>query len=93
MSEEDLVCIQATIVNQKGLHARAAAKFVKLVGQFDAKVTVSRNGEEVLGTSIMGLMMLAAALGSEITIRACGKQRDQALEAVLDLIGRKFDEE
>lgn len=93
MNPEDMICTQATIINQKGLHARAAAKFVKLAGGFDAHITVSRNGEEVLGTSIMGLMMLAASLGSEITIRACGKERDQALQALLDLIGRKFDEE
>ncbi|NBC31230.1 MAG: HPr family phosphocarrier protein [Alphaproteobacteria bacterium] len=81
-----------TIVNQRGLHARAAAKFVKLAAGFDAKVTVSRNGMEVGGDSIMGLMVLAASQGCQITVAARGRQADEVLEALDTLVGRGFDE-
>ena len=84
---------QVTIVNQKGLHARAAAKFVKLATSFDAEVTVSKGGQEVPGSSIMGLMMLAAAPGCRIELAASGPERDAALSALADLVGRAFDEE
>jgi phosphocarrier protein len=81
------------IVNLRGLHARASAKFVKLAAQFDAEVHVARDGSKVDARSIMGLMMLAAGIGSEIEIEATGAQADEALEALCDLVARKFDEE
>jgi phosphocarrier protein HPr len=81
------------ILNSRGLHARASAKFVKCAEQFDATVTVSRDGHTVPGTSIMGLMMLAAAPGSRITISASGRQAGEALEALESLISGRFGEE
>jgi phosphocarrier protein len=82
-----------TIRNKRGLHARASAKFVTLMGEFDAKVTVSKDGTSVCGTSIMGLMMLAAAIGDQITIKGEGAQKNEALDAIEALIENKFDEE
>jgi phosphocarrier protein len=82
-----------TIRNKRGLHARASAKFVTLMGEFDAKVTVSKDGTSVCGTSIMGLMMLAAAIGDQITIKGEGPQKNEALDAIEALIENKFDEE
>lgn len=84
---------EAEIRNAKGLHARAAAKFCKTAEKFDAEVLVSRNGTEVAGTSIMGLMMLAAAQGSTIEISATGPEAAKALEALFKLVADKFDEE
>lgn len=81
------------VCNQKGLHARAAAKFVKTVAQFDAEVEVSRCGTTVGGTSIMGLMMLAAAPGCSLHISATGLDAAAAVAALADLVCRKFDEE
>ena len=78
---------------QGGLHARAAAKFVKLCATFDAQVTVSHRGTEVSGLSIMGLMMLAAAPGCAVEIRTAGLQAAEALAALVELIDRKFDED
>jgi len=83
----------AEIRNSKGLHARAAAKFCKTAGQFDADVRVSRGDTEVSGGSIMGLMMLAAATGCSIEIRASGPQAAAAVEALCTLVANKFDEE
>ncbi len=83
----------ATIINRRGLHARAAAKFVKLCANFDAQILVSHRGTEVSGLSIMGLMMLAAAPGCCIELKATGTQADAALVALVDLIDRKFDED
>jgi phosphocarrier protein len=83
---------QAVIRNQRGLHARAAAKFVKLAGQFDAEIRVSRGGQTVSGHSIMGLMMLAAGPGMDIEIEARGPAAASALEAILALIDSGFDE-
>ncbi|MGF6226148.1 phosphocarrier protein HPr [Inquilinus ginsengisoli] len=82
-----------TIRNQRGLHARAAAKFVKLVAEFDAEVWVERNGTEVGGQSIMGLMMLAAGPGTDIAIAAAGRQGAEALAALVSLVERGFDED
>jgi phosphocarrier protein HPr len=82
-----------TIRNKRGLHARASAKFVTVASQFDASLRVSKDGSEVGGTSIMGLMMLAAAPGDDIDIRASGVQAQAALEAIVALIDRKFDED
>ena len=81
------------IVNQRGLHARASAKFVKCAAQFDADLMVSRDGMDVIGTSIMGLMMLAAAKGSTISISATGPEAARALDAIVAMIEAKFDED
>ena len=81
-----------TIVNQKGLHARAAARFVKLAAQFDAAVTVTKKDSTVSGVSIMGLMMLAAAPGCQIEIRATGREAERAVEALAALVAAGFDE-
>jgi phosphocarrier protein HPr len=83
----------ATICNQRGLHARAAARFVKTAAQFDAEVLVRKNGTEVSGRSIMGLMMLAAAPGAVIELAATGRQAEAAVTALAKLIECKFDEE
>lgn len=82
-----------TIVNQRGLHARAAAKFVKLADQFTAEVTVLKGDMVVSGRSIMGLMMLAAAPGTDIELRASGADAAAALAAIAELVERKFDED
>ena len=81
------------IVNERGLHARASAKFVKLASGFDAEVTVSRDGQSVDARSIMGLMMLAAGIGSSIDISAEGPQAAEALDALSALVAARFDEE
>ena len=83
----------ATICNQRGLHARASARFVKMAAQFDADVRVRKNGTEVSGRSIMGLMMLAAAPGSVVELSASGPQAEAAIDALADLIECKFDED
>jgi phosphocarrier protein HPr len=80
------------IVNQKGLHARASAKFVQTVEKFDADVRVSRCGETVGGTSIMGLMMLAAGPGTSITVMAVGKESNEVLAALEALVNGRFGE-
>ena len=84
---------EITIINRRGLHARAAAKFVKVCALYDAQVQVSHRGTEVSGMSIMGLMMLAAAPGCVIQVAATGAQAVDALDAITDLIERKFDED
>jgi phosphocarrier protein len=81
------------IVNKKGLHARASAKFVQTVEKFDAQVTVTRGSETVGGTSIMGLMMLSAATGTEIIVEARGKQAGEAMDAIVELVTSGFGEE
>jgi phosphocarrier protein len=83
----------ATICNQRGLHARAAARFVKTAAQFDADIAVRKNGTEVSGRSIMGLMMLAAAPGAVIELSASGPQAIAAVNALADLIECKFNED
>ncbi|MCW2244792.1 phosphocarrier protein [Azospirillum fermentarium] len=82
-----------TIANQRGLHARAAAKFVKLAGTFTSEVEVRRGDTTVSGVSIMGLMMLAAGIGSTINVSASGPDAADAIAALADLVNRKFDEE
>ncbi len=84
---------QVTVENRRGLHARAAAKFVKLAGTFDADIHLTRNDLTVSGLSIMGIMMLAAGPGSEITLTATGAQAAQAIDALVALMERKFDED
>jgi phosphocarrier protein len=81
------------IINQKGLHARASAKFVHTVEKFDAQVRVSRGGETVGGTSIMGLMMLAASPGTSITVEATGRQAAEVVAALEELLATRFGEE
>ncbi|WP_374385017.1 HPr family phosphocarrier protein [Dongia sp.] len=93
MSQTDKLTARAQIANQKGLHARAAAKFVKTAGSFDADVRVAKGEMDVSGGSIMGLMMLAASIGTELEIRAHGAEARAAIDALVDLIERKFDEE
>lgn len=86
---------QVTIVNQKGLHARASAKFVTFVSRLPEglKVEVEKDGHAVTGTSIMGLMMLGAAKGSEITVHVEGEQADMALEKLVGLVVDGFGED
>ena len=86
-------CRTVEIVNKKGLHARASAKFVKLAANFDAEVRVSKDGQTVDARSIMGLMMLAAAIGSSIDIAAEGDQAEEAVDALTALVAARFDEE
>ena len=81
------------ICNKKGLHARASAKFVQTVEKFDCEVKVKRGHEVVGGTSIMGLMMLAAGPGTTITVAAAGNDAEAALAAITELVESKFNEE
>ncbi len=81
------------IINERGLHARASAKFVKVALGFDAEVMVSREGQTVDARSIMGLMMLAAGIGSTIDIAAKGPEAEAALDALSALIANRFDED
>jgi phosphocarrier protein HPr len=83
---------RVTIVNRRGLHARAAARFVNMAEQFVADIEVARDNMVVCGTSIMGLMMLAAAAGSELEIRASGREAEPALDALTALVSSGFDE-
>ena len=80
------------ICNERGLHARAAAKFVGLVTEFSANITVSKDGQKVTGHSILGLMTLAAAIGDTIEVSASGIDASDALEAISSLIENKFEE-
>jgi phosphocarrier protein len=84
---------EVEIVNKKGLHARASAKFVQTAENYNAAIIVTRGHETVGGTSIMGLMMLAAATGSTITIQATGKEAAAAVDALVALVSGKFGEE
>ncbi|HEV2365662.1 MAG TPA: HPr family phosphocarrier protein [Caulobacteraceae bacterium] len=81
------------VVNERGLHARASAKFVRLAGEFDAEVTVSRDDQTVDARSIMGLMMLAAGPGCILTISAEGRQATEVVEALKRLVESRFEED
>lgn len=81
------------VINRKGLHARASAKFVQCCELFEADVTVTRCGETVGGTSIMGLLTLAAAQGTSITVQATGAQAQEAMEALTALLANRFGED
>ena len=83
----------AHIINQRGLHARASAKFVQTASQFAAEISVEKDGVKVGGASIMGLMMLAASLGTTIRISATGADAEEAVAALVQLVGNKFGEE
>ena len=87
------VARQVTIVNERGLHARAAAKFVKCAAQFKAEIVVAKDGTAVSGRSIMGLMMLAAAPGCTLRISAEGPEAAPAVDALSRLVADKFDED
>jgi phosphocarrier protein len=84
---------EIAIVNKKGLHARASAKFVQTVERFDVDVTVTRCGETVGGRSIMGLLTLGAAQGTTITVVADGKDAEACLDAISDLVAHRFGED
>ena len=80
------------IVNPAGMHARPAAQFVQLAGRFAADIRLEKDGLEVNGKSIMGVLMLAAAMGSELVLSATGDDAEDAVDALSDLIGRGFEE-
>ena len=93
MTTDGAIVRIASIRNQRGLHARAAAKFVRMVGQFDAAVSVDNGSDEVSGLSIMGLMMLAASPGTELVLKATGRQATDVLEALSRLVAERFGED
>jgi phosphocarrier protein len=80
------------IINEKGLHARASAKFVEVVEKFNARVTVCKDGMDVSGDSIMGLLMLAASRGTSIDVRVDGPKAEEAMDALAALVADKFGE-
>jgi phosphocarrier protein HPr len=84
---------EVRITNRRGLHARASAKFVNLASEIDAKIDVEKDGSKVCGTSIMGLMMLGAAMGDSIIIYVEGPYAQQALDKLVDLVEQRFGEE
>ncbi len=86
-------CHTIVIVNRLGLHARASAKFVSLASEFKSDITLKRNGQEVNGKSIMGIMMLAAARGSELEVCAHGQDEEKAISALTALISERFGED
>ena len=81
------------IINKLGMHARAAAKFVKLASQFDSRIELEADSHRVNGKSIMGVLMLAAAKGTPVTIHASGDDAQQSIDALAELIGNRFDED
>ncbi len=85
-------CQKITLVNKLGLHARASAKLVSLASEFDSEVLLKRNGQAVNAKSIMGLMMLAAAKGSELELCADGRDEKKAIDALVGLINDRFGE-
>jgi phosphocarrier protein len=91
--DRDKPCAEVTIRNRKGLHARASAKFVKCAEAFDATIKVMRDGQTVGGTSIMGLMMLAASPGCRIRVTATGRDAAAVMDALAELIESRFGEE
>src|SRR6195256_600320 len=89
----DAISRELLIINKRGLHARASAKFVQMVERFNAEVWVTRGGETVGGTSIMGLMMLSAGPGTTIVVSAIGPEAQAAVDAITELVASKFNEE
>ena len=83
----------AKIINKKGLHARASAKIVEAAARFQSQITVSKDGQSVDARSIMGLMMLAASLGSDVSIEVAGPDAEEAMRAILALVEAKFGED
>ncbi|MVA96864.1 HPr family phosphocarrier protein [Nitratireductor sp. CAU 1489] len=92
-TREDMIVRDLEIVNKRGLHARASARFVQLAGSFEAEVTVEKDGVSVGGTSIMGLMMLAASPGCSIRVTATGADAARAMAALETLIANRFGED
>ena len=90
---EGAVSRELPIINKRGLHARASAKFVQMVERFNAEVWVTKGNETVGGTSIMGLMMLSAGPGTSIVVSATGPEAEAAINALTDLVASKFNEE
>lgn len=84
---------EVRIANQRGLHARASAKFVSMASQLDATIEVEKEGSRVCGTSIMGLMMLGSAMGDTITIHVSGEHAEQAMEQLAGLVENRFGED
>lgn len=84
---------EVRVTNQRGLHARASAKFVNLASELDAKIDVEKDGHKVCGTSIMGLMMLGAAMGDSIIIHCEGPYSEEALAKLVELVEDRFGEE
>ena len=93
MTDDAALCRDLPIINRRGLHARASAKFVQCADSFDAVITVSKDQNMVGGTSIMGLMMLAAGIGSSIRVTAEGSEAQAALDAIEKLVADRFGEE
>lgn len=89
----DKISVELEIVNERGLHARAAASFVKTIDNMNAEVEVERLGQTVGGTSIMGLMMLAASKGTTIKVSATGADAEKAIAAITALVNNKFGED
>jgi phosphocarrier protein HPr len=87
------LCRRLTICNKRGLHARASARFVRTAELFDADIEVTKDDATVGGTSIMGLMMLAAGPGSSILVKTSGPQAREALDAIIELVSNGFDED
>jgi phosphocarrier protein len=90
---EDAISREMPIINKRGLHARASAKFVQMVECFEADIWVTKGAETVGGTSIMGLMMLSAGPGTSIVVSAAGPDAEAALDAISALVAAKFNEE
>ena len=89
----EAVRAELAICNQRGLHARASAKFVKTASEFESEIHVSKDGTTVDARSIMGLLMLAAGIGSSIEVSAEGPDAEAAMAALTDLVARRFDED
>jgi phosphocarrier protein HPr len=89
----DALSREFPIINKKGLHARATAKFVQCCEKFDAEITVSKDGETVGGSSIMGILTLGAGIGSTVTVSASGPQAQEALDALEALVANRFGED
>jgi phosphocarrier protein HPr len=92
MTEQLLVQREVEIVNRAGMHARPAAEFVKIAGRFKSDIRVEKDGLEVNGKSIMGVLMLAAERGSRLRLSAKGRDAEDAVNALSDLVGRGFEE-
>lgn len=93
VQDGDIYRCAVVIANRRGLHARAAAKFVQLAAGFDAQITVTRRGQTVSGRSILGLMMLAAGPGTELEITALGREAREAIETLRGIVSAKFEED
>lgn len=92
-TEAETASNEVLIVNQRGLHARASAKFVQLASEYSCEIQVEKDGVKVGGTSIMGLMMLAASQGTTIRISAKGEGAEEAVAKLIELVAGKFGEE